>query len=105
MLGELAEVEMPRKMSPGWPRASIWRAKIWSKPKSLAQAVRVEGSGVRAMARRAGGLLARRATNSATRGWAAGAEAPLPAARSVWAGCIARGGGWAGVTRGVESFF
>ena len=35
MLGELPEVEMPRKTSPGWPRASIWRAKIWSKPKSL----------------------------------------------------------------------
>ena len=26
-LGELPEVEMARKTSPGWPRASIWRAK------------------------------------------------------------------------------
>ena len=28
MLGELPEVEMPRKTSPGWPRASIWREKM-----------------------------------------------------------------------------
>src|SRR5579871_245086 len=89
MLGELPEVDMPRKTSPGVPRDSIWREKIWSKPKSLPQAVRMEESVVRATARRAGRLAERRTTNSATRCWASAAEPPLPATRSLWPACIA----------------
>ena len=83
MFFELPEVEMPRKTSPGWPRASIWRAKTVSKQKSLPMAVRMEVSVVRAMARRAGRSTVRRTTNSATRCWASAAEPPLPATRSL----------------------
>ena len=84
MFFELPEVEMPRKTSPGWPRASIWRAKMVSKPKSLPAAVRMEVSVVSAIARSAGRLTVRRTTNSATRCWASAAEPPLPATRSLW---------------------
>src|SRR5277367_6243204 len=98
MLGELPEVEMPRKTSPGWPKASIWRAKTWSKPKSLPQAVRMEVSVVRATARRAARLVERRTTNSATRYWASAAEPPLPATRSLLPDFRASAVSWAMVT-------
>src|SRR5580704_19315083 len=49
----------------------------------------MEVSVVRAMARRAGRLAERRTTNSATRCWAAAAEPPLPATRSLRPACMA----------------
>ena len=50
MFGLLPEVEMAMTTSPGRPSASIWRAKIRSKPKSLPAAVSVDVSVVSAIA-------------------------------------------------------
>ena len=48
--GLLPEVEMAMATSPGLPSASIWRAKMRSKPRSLPAAVSAELSVVKAMA-------------------------------------------------------
>ncbi len=45
---ELPEVEMASRTSPGRPRASTWRSKMWSKEWSLPTAVRMLESVVRA---------------------------------------------------------
>jgi hypothetical protein len=44
------DVEMPSAISPGRPNASTWRAKMRSKPRSLAPAVKAELSVVSAKA-------------------------------------------------------
>jgi hypothetical protein len=64
----------------------------------------MEESVVRAMARRAGRVLVRRTTNSATRCWASAAEPPLPATRSLWPDCMVVAVSWAMVTRVSEIF-
>jgi len=53
-LGLSPEVECSTSTSPGFASASTWRAKISSKPMSLAQAVSSEVSVVSATARSAG---------------------------------------------------
>gem|GEM_PF-6407433 len=85
-------VEMARRTSPGWPRASTWRSKMWSKEWSLPMAVRMLESVVRAMARRAGRSMVRRATNSGDEVLGVGGGASVAADEELVAGLHGVGG-------------
>ena len=77
---ELPEVLIPTSTSPGLPSACTWRAKMPSKPKSLAPAVRMEVSVVSAMAASPGRMKdwLNTPTNSAAMCCASAALPPFP---------------------------
>ena len=81
--GEVHEVVIPMKRSPGRPSASTCRANTKSKPKSLAAAVRIELSVVRAIAGRPRRAVSKRPVSSVAMCWLSAALPPLPAKRSL----------------------
>src|SRR5688572_26189160 len=75
-------VVKPMKTSPGLPKASTWREKIWSNPKSLPAHVTavVSSSAIAASARR---FFWKRTTSSSARCIASAALPPLPATSAL----------------------
>src|SRR3989344_3196795 len=77
--GELPPADMPKKMSPFCPSPSSWREKIKSKLASLAQAVIIEVSVVRAIAGKGFLILLYLPRSSTEKCWDSAAAPPTPA--------------------------
>ncbi len=78
MFPELPDVLMAIKTSPSLPMAFIWRANMWSNPKSFPAAVSVDVSVVRAMAAIGARSLTYLTVSSVARCCASEALPPLP---------------------------